>query len=158
MVQRHKGKTSADHNRINPTKDVDRCGIFLMGYPECLEGTLKTMDQVDCQGKDTDQVNDDEPEILEGDIDAAIDILDGFIMAGIGDHAELVGKAHFRPEITHVYAQEGENEDPQQGHIFGGPGGTGDFAFGVFGAFGAAVHKPEGDPLDGMEDNKGVEA
>ena len=158
MIQWHQCKTTADHDRINPANDVDGCGIFLMGDAECLKRTLKAVDQVDCQGKDSDQVNDDEPEVLKGDIDAAVDILDSFVVAGIGDHAELVGKAHFRPEIPHVDAEEGENEDPQDGHIFGSPGSAGDFAMGVFTTFSTTVHQPEGDSLDGMEENKGVEA
>lgn len=129
-----------------------------MGDAEGLEGALEAVDQVDGQGEDADEIDDDDPDILEGDIDAAVDILDGFFVAGVGDHGELIGKAHLDPEITHVQAEEGEDEDAEQGHVFRGPGGAGDFAVGVFAAFGAAVHQGQGDPLDRMEDDEGVEA
>ena len=158
MIQWHEGKTTTDHDRINPSDDVDRSRIFLMGYPEGLKGALKAMDQVDRKSKHSDQVNDDEPKILKGDIDTAINVLDGFVMTGVGDHGKLVSKAHFDPEVTHVDAEEGENEDTQDGHVFGGPGGAGDFAFGIFGAFGTAVHEPEGDSLNRMYDNEGIQA
>ena len=54
--------------------------------------------------------------------------------------------------------QEREYQDTEQGHIFGGPGGAGDFAVGVFAAFSAAVLQRQGDPLDGVEHDKGVQA
>ena len=116
------------------------------------------MHQVDGQCEDPYEVNGDQPDLLEGDVDAAVDVLDGFVMAGISDHGQLVRKPHFDPEIAHVDTQEGEDQDTEDGPILGGPGSAGDLAGLVFGAFGFAVGQPEGDPLDGMEDNKGVQA
>ena len=81
MIQRHDRETAADHDRIDPTDDVDGLGVFLVGDAESLEGALKAVDQVDSQGEDADKVDDDDPDILEGDIDAAVDILDSFVMA-----------------------------------------------------------------------------
>ena len=140
MVQWHDRKTAANSDRIDPADDVDRRGVFLVGDAEGLKGTLEAMDQVNGEGQDTDEVDEDKPETLESYIDAAVDILDSFVMAGIGDHGELVRKAHLDPEVAHVKAQEGEDQDAEKGHILGGPGGAGNFAVGVFAAFGAAVH------------------
>ena len=55
-------------------------------------------------------------------------------------------------------AQEGEDQDTEEGHILGSPGSTGDFAVGVFTAFGFAIGQGQGDPLDGMEEDAGIEA
>jgi len=57
-----------------------------------------------------------------------------------------------------VEAQEGEDQDTEEGHVFGGPGGAGDFTVGVFAAFGFAVSQGQGDPLDGMEEDTGVKS
>lgn len=54
-------------------------------------------------------------------------------------------------------AQEGEDQDAEEGHIFRSPGSAGDFAMGVFTAFGLAVGQGQGDTLDGMEEDAGVE-
>ena len=150
MVQWHDCKTTADHNRIDPADDIDGRGVFLMGDAQGLKGALEAMDQVDGQGEDTDEIDSDKPDILKGYIDAAVDVLDGFFMAGVIDHRKLVGKAHLDPEVAHVEAQEGEDQDAQQGHIFRGPGGAGDFAVGVAAAFGFLVHEGQCDSLDGM--------
>lgn len=55
-------------------------------------------------------------------------------------------------------AQEGEDQDAEEGHVFRSPGGAGDFAMGVFAALSAAIHQCQGDPLDGVEHDKGVQA
>ena len=157
MVQGHDGETAADQDCIYPADGIDQRGVFLVCDAEGLEGALEAMDQVDGQGEDADQVDDDDPDILEGDIDTAVDVLDGFIMAGIGDHGELIGKAHLDPEVAHVEAEKGEDEDAEQGHVFRGPGGAGDFAVGVFASLGASVHQGQGDSLDGVEYDKGVQ-
>ena len=86
MVQWHDGETAADNNRVDPANGIDQRGVFLVRDAECLKGALEAMDQVDSQGEDTDEIDEDEPDILEGDIDTAVDILDGFVVAGIGDH------------------------------------------------------------------------
>lgn len=78
-------------------------------------------------------------------------------MAGIGDHGQLVGKPHFDPEISHVEAKEGENQDAKEGHVFGGPGRAGYPATAVFGAFGDSVGPCQKDALDGMEEDAGIE-
>ena len=158
MVQGHDSETAADQDCIDPADGIDQRGVFLVSDAEGLEGALEAMDQVDGQGEDTDQVDDDDPDILEGYIDAAVDVLDGFVVAGIGDHGELIGKAHLDPEVAHVKAQEGEDEDAEQGHVFRRPGGAGDFAVSVFAAFSASVHQRESDSLDGVEYDKGVQA
>jgi len=49
-----------------------------------------------------------------------------------------------------VEAQEGEDQDAEEGHVFGGPGSAGDFAMGVFTAFGFAIGQGQGDTLDGV--------
>lgn len=86
MVQWHDGETAADNNRVDPANGIYQRGIFLVGDTEGLKSALEAMDQVDSQGEDTDEIDEDEPDILEGDIDTAVDILDGFVVAGIGDH------------------------------------------------------------------------
>ena len=158
MIQWHERETSADHDRIDPSDGVDQWGVFLVVDPERLERALEAMDQVNCQRKNANEINGDQPELLEGDIDTAVNILDGFVMTRVGDHGELIGKAHLNPEVTHVDAEEGEDEDSQQGHVFGSPGCACDFAGLVIGAFGFTVGQPEHDPLYGMEDDEGVEA
>ncbi len=158
MVQWHDGKTAANSDRIDPADDVDGRGVFLVGDAEGLKGALEAMDQVNGEGQDTDEVDEDKPKVLEGYIDAAVDILDSFVVAGIGDHGELIRKAHLDPEVAHVEAQEGEDEDAEQGHILGGPGGAGDFAVGVFAALSSAVHQREGDTLNRMQQDKSVKA
>ena len=55
-------------------------------------------------------------------------------------------------------AQEGEDQDAEEGHVFGGPGSAGDFAMGVFTAFGLAVGQGQCDALYGMEENAGIES
>ncbi len=158
MVQRHDCKTAANSDRIDPADDVDGWGVFLVSDAEGLKGALEAMDQVNGEGQDTDEIDKDKPEVLKGYIDAAVDILDGFVVAGIGDHCELIRKTHLDPEVSHVQAQEGEDQDAKLGHIFRRPSSACDFAVGVFASLGAAVHQREGDPLDGMEENEGVEA
>jgi len=158
MIQWHERETSADHNRIDPSNGVDHWSVFLVVDAERLERALKAMHQVNGERKHSDEVDGHQPELLESNIDPAVDVLDGFVMARVSDHGELIGKAHFDPEVTHVDAEEGKDQDSQQGHVFGRPRGTCDFAGLIIGAFGFAIVQPEDDPLDGMKDDKGVEA
>lgn len=95
--------------------------------------------------------------MLEGDIDAAVDILDGDVMTGVGDHGERICKAHLEPEVAHMEAKEGEDQDAEDCHIFRSPGGAGDLTGVMPGAFGFPVGQPEGDTLDGVEDDKGIQ-
>ena len=88
VVQRHDGKARADRDRVDPAEGVDQRGVFLVCESQCLEGALKAVDQVEAEGGDADQVDGYEPEFLEGDIDSAVDILYGFVVAGVGDHGE----------------------------------------------------------------------
>ncbi len=104
MVQRHDCKTAANSDRIDPADDIDGRRVFLVGDAESLKGALEAMDQVNGECQDTYEVDEDKPEILKGYIDAAVDILDGFVVAGIGDHRELIRKAHLDPEVAHVEA------------------------------------------------------
>ena len=114
VVQGHDRKTCGDGDRVDPADRIDQWRIFLVAASECLEGALEAVDQVYGQGEDTDKVDGHDPYFLEGDIDAAVDILHGFIMAGVGDHGELVCKAHLDPEVAHVEAEEGEDEDAEE--------------------------------------------
>lgn len=142
MVQWHECESSADHDRIDPTNGVDQWSVFPVIDAQGLERALETMNQVNSEGKNTDKIDGYQPELLESDVDATINVLDGFIMTRVGDHGELIGKAHFDPEITHVDAQEGEDQDAQHGHIFGSPGGPCDFSGLVIRAFSFAVGQP----------------
>ncbi len=110
------------------------------------------------RASDADEVDGDDPYFLEGDIDAAVDILYGFVVAGVGDHGELVCKAHLDPEVAHVEAEEGEDEDAEEGHVFGGPGGAGDFAGAYLPPLAMRLARARSDALDGMEEDTGVEA
>ena len=150
MIQWHDSEARADRDRVDPAEGVDQRGIFLVCEPQRLEGALEAVDQVEAQGGDTDEVDSHEPQLLEGDVNSAVDILYRFVVAGIGDHGERGGKAHLDPEVGHVETQEGEDQDTEESHILGSPGGTGDFAVGVFAAFGFAVGQGQGDTLDGV--------
>jgi len=55
-----------------------------VGDAQGLEGALEPVYEMYGQGKDADEIDNDDPEFLEGDIDAAVDILYGFFMAGVG--------------------------------------------------------------------------
>jgi hypothetical protein len=158
VVQGHDRKTCGDGDRVDPADRIDQWRIFLVAASEGLEGALEAVDQVYGQGEDTDEVDGHDPDFLEGDIDAAVDILHGFVMAGVGDHGELVCKAHLDPEVAHVEAEEGEDEDAEEGHVLGGPGGAGDLAGLIVASLGDAVGAGQDDALDGVEEDAGVEA
>ena len=158
MVEGHDGKSAADQDGIDPADDVDGRAVFFVCDTEGLERALETMDQVYGQGEYADEVYDHHPGFLEGYVDATVDILYGFVVARVGDHGKLVCKAHLDPEVAHVEAEEGEDEDAEQGHILRGPGSTRDFAFGVFAAFGLAIHDGQGDSLEGVQEDKRVQA
>ena len=156
MIERHDRKSTADQDGIDPSNCIDQRSVFFMVDAQGLKGTLKSMYEVNRQGKYSDEINGHDPDLLEGYIDPAVDILNCFIMSGVGDHRELVRKPHFDPEVTHVDAQEGKNQDAEEGHVFGGPGGSGYFSTCVFRAFGDPVGSGEHDPLDRMEQDKRV--
>lgn len=158
MVEGHDRKTAADQDCIDPADDVDGRAVFLMCDAQGLESALETVDQVYCEGDYTYEVYDDDPGLLEGDVDAAVDILYGFVMARVSHHGELVCKAHLDPEVAHVEAEEGEDEDAEEGHILRGPGGTCDLTVGVFAALGFAVGQGQCDPLYRMQEDKRVQA
>ncbi len=157
MIEGHDGKTAADQDCIDPANDVDGRAVFFVFDAQCLESALKTVDQVYCEGEYADEVYDHHPGFLKGDVDAAVDILYGFVMAGVGHHRELVRKAHLDPEVAHVEAEEGEDEDTEEGHILGGPGGACDLAVGIFAALGLAVQYDQSDSLEGVQEDKRIE-
>lgn len=47
MVQRHDGKSCADHNSVYPADGDEQRGVFFMSESQALEGALEAMDQVD---------------------------------------------------------------------------------------------------------------
>lgn len=156
MVQGHDGKAGGSDDGIHPADGADGGSVFFMTDSQGLESALETVDEVDAEDNRTDDIDKDEPPLLEGDVDAAIDILDGFGMAGVGDHRQLIRKAHLDPEVAHVEAEEGENEDPEQGHVFGSPGSSCHTATLVAHAFRFPVFLPEKDTLNGMQEDAGV--
>lgn len=113
---------------------------------------------MDGECKNTEEINGYHPEFLEGDIDTTVNILNGFIIAGVRDDLKIFGDAHLPPEITHVKAQESKDEDTEQSHVFGGPGRSGHFAAGIPGALGDAVGAEEDDSLNRVEEDKGIES
>ena len=61
MIQWHDGKARADRDRVDPAKGVDQRGIFLVCESQRLESALETVDQVEAQGGDADEVDGDQP-------------------------------------------------------------------------------------------------
>lgn len=57
-----------------------------------------------------------------------------------------------------MQAEESKDQDTQEGHILRCPGGTGDFSGFVVAALGQAIGPREQDPLDGMEQDAGIQA
>ena len=88
MVQGHDRKSDTYSNGEDPSGRFNERGVFLMIQAECLESALKTVNEVKRQCDHADHVDDYDPEFLEGDIDAAVNVFDGFIVARIVDHAE----------------------------------------------------------------------
>ena len=156
MVQGHDGKAGGSGNGIHPTDRADGRGVFFMIDSQGLESALETVNEVDAEGDGADDIDEDEPPLLERNVDATIDILYSFGMAGISDHGQLICKAHFDPEVTHMKAEEGENEDAEEGHVFGGPGGSCYPATLIPHTLCFPVFIPEEKALDGVEEDPGV--
>ncbi len=158
MIEWHDRESAADQDGIDPSDRIDERSVFFMIDAQGLKGALETMDEVNGEGKNTDEIEGYNPYFLESYIDPAIDILNSFVMSGVGNHGELVRKSHFDPKITHMEAQECKNEDAEQGHVFGGPCGPGHFSACVFRSLGDPVGPGKQDSLDRMEQDKGVKS
>lgn len=83
MVKGHDGKSATDQDGVDPSDHVDGRRIFFMVDPQGLKGALESVDEVDGKCEYADQIRRHDPDLLESDIDAAVDVLNGFIVTRI---------------------------------------------------------------------------
>lgn len=110
-------KSDGHQDRIDPPEGFNEAIVFAMVPPQCLECTGKSMCEVKEQGDHTNDIHDDNPELLVSHAYSSVQVCDGMLHSGISDLSQLVGELHLEPKIAHVNTQENKDQDTQQGHV-----------------------------------------